>query len=417
MSRPSRPEPVSAPFWTPYVYTLLVLMALGLVAALARFIWGLGAVTNLSDRYPWGIWKAVSVAAGVALATGGFTTAALVHVFHRERYEPVVRSALLVALLGYTYGATSLFVDLGRYYNIWHPMWPSMWQGDSALFEVAICIMTYMLIMYVEFMPIVCERFIGRVHLQGALAAFNGPLDRSLRFIQGALGRILSVLLVAGVVISCMHHSSLGSLMLIARYKLDSLWYTPVLPLLFLLSVFAAGFAVVTAESLATTWVLGRRPRMEVLRPLSNYTLIFLGVYLIARVADVLIRGVQGRLLEGSLSSRFFLLEVGLGFVAPFLMLASRRVRRTPEGLMVASGLIIFGIVMNRANVFITAYQPSYAATRYFPSLGEVLITVGLLAFFAFLHRIAVGIFPVVDLGPRSRPLRAAPVQASARST
>ncbi len=390
-----RAAPIRSHFWTPYVYTLLGLTAVGFVFCLVRFFEGLGAVTNLTNSYPWGIWKAANVAAVVALATSGFTTAALVHIFNRKRFEAVVRPALLVGLLGYTFGALSLFIDIGRYYNIWHPAWPTMWQGDSALFEVAICIMSYLTIMYIEFVPIVCEHFIGKVHLPGSLAVLNRPIDILLRWIQKAINPILSIFLVLGVVLSCMHHSSLGSLMLVARYKMHPLWYTPMLPALFLMSVFAVGFAVVICESLAVSWGYRRRYQMDILDPLSVYVLIFLGLYAIAKVSDLLIREAHVYMWDGSPESLFFLVEVIFGIFVPFGMLVSHRVRSSPRWLGVASGLVVFGVFINRINVFITAYRSPFATERYIPSFSEIAITVGLVALFLFLHRVALFVLPI----------------------
>ncbi len=404
MSTGVKSEPMRGQFWTPYTYTLLTLTGVGFFFCIFRFTGGLGAVTNLTNSYPWGIWKAVNVAAGVALATSGFTTAALVHIFHRERFEAVLRPALLVGLLGYTFGALSLFIDIGRYYNIWHPAWPTMWQGDSALFEVAICIMSYLTIMYIEFIPILCERFIGKVNLPGNLARFNQLTDVLLRIVQKAIHPVLSVILVLGVVLSCMHHSSLGSLMLVARYKMHPLWYTPMLPVLFLMSVFAVGFAVVICESLAVSWGYRRRYKMDILNPLSIYVLVFLGLYAIAKVSDVLIREVQGYMWDGSPESLFFLAEVVLGIFVPFAMLVSHNVRSSPLWLGVASGLVVFGVFINRVNVFITAYQSPFAPERYVPSFSEIVITVGLLALFMFLHRVAMFVLPITSEARESIP-------------
>ena len=153
--------PVRKPLLTPGVLLLLGLVALGMVFAWVRFASGLGAVTHLDDRFPWGIWIAIDVATGVALSAGGFTTAALVHIFQRRWYEALTRSALLTAVLGYTFVAFGIVMDLGRYYNIWHPALPSMWSGHSALFEVAMCVMAYLTVLYIELMPIVVERFAG----------------------------------------------------------------------------------------------------------------------------------------------------------------------------------------------------------------------------------------------------------------
>ena len=396
MNMRSPAEPTRQPFFTISAYPLIALALVGFVVIAYRFLFGLGAVTNLSDGYPWGIWKAISVAAGVALATGGFTTAALVHVFHRRQFESILRLSLLVALLGYTFGTTSLLVDLGKYYNIWHPILPSMWQGDSVLFEVSMCIMIYTMILVLEFVPILCERFIGRVNLPGPLAALNDATDALLRLSERILDKVLTVFLLVGLVLSCMHHSSLGALMLVAPYKLHALWYTPVLPLLFLLSVFAVGFAAVTCVSLITSWRLGRKPDMHVLAPLNQYVFVFLWIYFIAKISDVAVRSALPLLFTPSPEALMFAIEVGLGVVVPLAMLSMDRVRQSPVGLFTACILMVVGIVINRTNVFLVAYQSFYTDVRYFPSAGEILTILGLFAAFILLFRILITVLPVL---------------------
>ncbi|MFI5145291.1 MAG: Ni/Fe-hydrogenase cytochrome b subunit, partial [Ignavibacteria bacterium] len=144
-----KPSPVKAKFLTPGVFAVILIALNGLVFLAIRFIWGIGAVTNLDNYTPWGLWIGVDVAAGVALAAGGFTSAALGHVMHRESYNAIVRPALLTAMLGYTFVAFAVFVDIGRFYYIWHPL--IMWNGNSALFEVGICVMIYVSVLYIEF--------------------------------------------------------------------------------------------------------------------------------------------------------------------------------------------------------------------------------------------------------------------------
>ena len=63
-------------------------------------------------------------------------------------------------MLGYTFVCIGLQADLGRYYNVWHPM--IMWNGNSVLFEVGMCVMCYLNVLYAEFAPIFCERADGR---------------------------------------------------------------------------------------------------------------------------------------------------------------------------------------------------------------------------------------------------------------
>ena len=131
-----KPSPIKYKFFTPGVIILCLIALNGLVFLAIRFIWGIGAVTNLDNYTPWGLWIGVDVAAGVALAAGGFTSAALGHVIHREQYHAIVRPALLTAMLGYTFVAFAVFTDIGRFYYIWHPLF--MWNGNSALKSVSV---------------------------------------------------------------------------------------------------------------------------------------------------------------------------------------------------------------------------------------------------------------------------------------
>ncbi len=400
MSNHEHAAPVDRPFFTRGVLALLVLVAIAAAIALWRFIFGLSSVTNLDKSFPWGIWIAIDVATGVALAAGGFTTAALAHIFHRHEYEAVVRPALLTAMLGYTFVGLALMVDLGRYYNIWHPAWPTMWQGNSVLFEVGMCVMAYLTVLYLEFMPIVCERFKGRVNLWGPLAVLNKPVDALLHLADRALSRIMFLLIIAGVVLSCMHQSSLGALMLIAPYKVHPLWFTPILPLLFLMSAVAVGYPMVVVESMWAARSFGRKPEMHVLTPLSRFMVLFLGLYGAAKITDILVRDAYLYLFEGSVASLMWTVEMLVGVLVPFAMLLSARVRRSPALLFTASLLVVLGVAVNRMNVFLVAYSPPFAATQYFPSWQEIVVTLGMVAALALVYRAVVTILPVLPATP-----------------
>lgn len=388
--------PIPNRLLTPGVKVLLGVMAVGLSFALARFISGLGAVTHLTNQYPWGIWIAVDVATGVALAAGGFTTAALVHIFHREHYEVVVRPALLTALLGYTFVVLGLLVDLGRYYNVWHPIVPFMWSGHSVLFEVGICVMFYLTVLYIEFLPIVLERVRGHVRLPGAPAGLNRAVEAVLGVADRTLGRVIWVFVILGVVLSTLHQSSLGGLMVLAPSKMHPLWWTPILPLLFLLSAVAVGFPMVIFESLIASRALGRKPEIHVLTPLARIIPIILFIYLAFKVGDLTLRGVWGYVIEGSTQSWVFLIEVGLGVVTPMILLTRDRWRRSPPVLFTAAALAVAGVAMNRIDVFLVAYHPLYADRPYFPSVGEIAVTVGLIAGLVFMYRVLITLFPVL---------------------
>jgi len=395
-----KPTPLARKFLTPGVVVLLLLVANGFAFLAGRFLFGIGAVTHLNNQYPWGIWIGIDVAAGVALAAGGFTTAALGHVMHREQYRALVRPALLTAMLGYTMVAAGVAIDIGRYYYIWHPL--VMWNGNSALFEVGICVMIYMSVLYIEFLPVVTERFIGRVNLPGVLARLNGPVDTLLRALDRTLSQTMFVFIIAGVVLSTLHQSSLGTLMVIAGPKMHPLWQTPILPLLFLLSAIGVGFPMVIVESLLAARSFGLKPEMRVLSQLGRMVAPLLGVYLAFKLGDMFVRETFVYLKVLNTTSVLFMLEILLGIVVPLRMFLSPAVRKSPPLLFTAAALVVGGVLLNRINTFVVAYTPPYSYGAYFPSIGEISVTVGLASLLVLLYRAAVMIFPVISLPDRT---------------
>ncbi len=391
--------PVEEKFLTPGVMVMLGFMGVGLAFAAARFLLGIGAVSNLNNQYPWGLWIGVDVASGVALAAGGFTTGAIAYVFNRHEYHAVIRPALLTAMLGYTFVVLGLLVDVGRYWNIYSPMFN--WNGNSVLFEVAVCVMIYSNVLYIEFIPIVVERFRGKVNLPGALSRLDRITETILDITDRTLGKVMFLFIIAGIVLSCMHQSGLGTLMLVAPYKVHPLWYTPVLPLLFLLSALAGGYPMVIFESIIVSKSFNRRPEMEVLTPLAKYMPVLMGIYLAFKLGDMVLRDTYVYLLDGTVQTNAFIVEVLFGVLLPFVLLLFRRVRRSPGWLFFASTLFVLGILLNRINVFIVSYTPPYIIKSYFPALGEVFITAGLIAGLMLLYRIFVFIFPVLGARPK----------------
>jgi Ni/Fe-hydrogenase subunit HybB-like protein len=390
-----KPVPVKHKFFTPGVIAITIIAAIGMVFLLARFIFGIGSVTNLNNYYPWGIWIGLDVAAGVALAAGGFTTAALGHIWHRDKYEVLVRPALLTAMLGYTFVAMAVFTDIGRWYYIWHPL--VMWNGNSALFEVGICVMCYLTVLYIEFLPIVTERFMGKVNLPGFLKVFNKALDKLLHVLDRTLNKVMFVFIIMGVVLSCLHQSSLGTLMIIAGPKMHPLWQTPVLPLLFLLSAFAVGFPMVIMESLTASKSFGMKPEKEVLTSLSRFVGPLLGIYLAFKIGDMVIRESFVYLTELNTASVMFTIEILFGVIIPLRMFLSPAVRNSTVGIYIASMLVIFGVLLNRFNNFVIAYDPPYTDASYFPSIGEISVTLGFVALEILLYRAFVMIFPIIS--------------------
>jgi Ni/Fe-hydrogenase subunit HybB-like protein len=399
------PVPIKHKYFTPGVIALIIIAINGLVFLMERFFFGLGAVTNLNNQYPWGLWIGVDVAAGVALAAGGFTTAALGHVMHREEYHEVVRPALLTAMLGYTFVAFGVFMDLGRWYFIWHPIF--MWNGNSVLFEVGMCVMIYMTVLYIEFIPIVTERFIGRVKLPGFLSGLNKVGDKILRILDRGLSKTMFVFVIAGVVLSTLHQSSLGTMMVIAGPKMHPLWQTPILPLLFLLSAISVGFPMVIFESLLASRSLKLKFEMHILSRLGSMIAPLLGIYLAFKIGDMFIRETFVYLTEFNTASIMFTIEVLFGVVIPLRMFLSPKVLKSPPLLFTASALVVLGVLLNRINNFIVAYTPPYATSSYFPSIGEISVTLGIVAIIVLLYRFFVLNFPVISLPSKQDSPRA----------
>ncbi|RPH55159.1 Ni/Fe-hydrogenase cytochrome b subunit, partial [bacterium] len=255
---------------------LLAVLAAGLYATVLRFARGLGAATNLSDQFPWGLWIGFDVLVGVGLAAGGFVIAATVHVFRMERYEPIARPAVLTAFLGYVLVIVALLFDLGLPFRIWHPL--IMWNPHSVMFEVAWCVTLYTAVLALEFSPLVFERF-----------GWKWPLK--------VMRSIYVPLVIVGVLLSTLHQSSLGSLYVIAPDKLHGLWYSPLLPVFFFVSAVAGGLAMTIFESFMSYRAFGKRLEPELLSGLARVAVVVLGVYALLKVQDLAGRGALGLVL------------------------------------------------------------------------------------------------------------------------
>ncbi|MDP3981725.1 MAG: Ni/Fe-hydrogenase cytochrome b subunit, partial [Chlamydiota bacterium] len=322
------------------------------------------------------------------------------HVLFKEQYHAVIRPALLTAMLGYTFVAFSVFIDIGRFYYIWHPL--VMWNGNSALFEVGICVMIYTTVLYIEFIPIVTDRFIGHVCFKGFLSFINTPLDTFLRFLDKISSKIMFFFIIAGVVLSCLHQSSLGTLMIIAGSKMHPLWQTPILPLLFLLSAISVGFPMVIIESILSSRTFGQKFEMHILSKLGSFIAPLLGIYLAFKIGDMVIRETFVYLKIINTESIMFMIEIFVGIIIPLRMFLSRTVLKSPLWIFIASFLVVAGVIINRVNNFLIAYTPPYATHPYFPSFAEFSVMIGFIALEILLFKAFVMNFPVISVPQKS---------------
>lgn len=356
---------------------LLALTLAGAVAILYRLAFGLGAATNLDDAHPWGLWIAADVMAGVALAAGGYTMSAAYYVFAMKKYKPIVRPAILTAFLGYLIAAIGITLDIGKPWAIWHPL--AFGQPHSVMFEVALCVATYLTVLALEFGPVAAEG-LRKERIRKALTAITYPL------------------VIAGIVLSFLHQSSLGALFLLMKGRLSDLWYTPILPQLFFLSSIAVGLATVSFESILSARSLKRPQETDILRGLARGAQITLALYLIVKLGDLIVRGKLGMLFAGDLASLMWLLEVGGGVAVPLVLYSSKAARESTRALFWAAALVIAGVVLNRFDV--NFFAQAGGRTSYFPAFTEVLVTGGLISFLLLAYRFLVFHLPVLAHEP-----------------
>jgi len=352
----------------------IVFMLAGAYATYVRVTQGLGGATNLSDQFPWGLWIGFDILCGVGLAAGGFTLAATVHIFNIERYKPILRPAILTAFLGYLLVVLALMFDLGLPYRIWHPL--VMWNPHSVMFEVSWCVTLYTTVLALEFAPAVFEKL-----------GWHKPLDW-LKFVSVPL-------MIAGVILSTLHQSSLGSLYLIVPHKLDALWYTPMLPVFFYLSAICAGLAMTIFESWHSSREFGRELELPLAAGLARVLAVLLTTLLFVRFLDLEQRGVLPLLRENRTETWLFGLEIVL-LAVPMLLLFRRQVRWNPAKLYGCAVMVIFGFIANRLNVSVTGMEAG-SGTHYVPRWTEVAVTLAIVALGFAVFRVIARYFPIFE--------------------
>jgi Ni/Fe-hydrogenase subunit HybB-like protein len=382
---------------------VLWVLAFGGAIAIAFRLWfGLGPTTHLSDAVPWGLWKILNMVAGVALSTGGFTVGFLVYVLGLERFRPLVKPAILVAFLGYGSSVFALMLDIGLPHRIWHPIF--MWNERSFLFEVAWCVMLYFTVTIVELSPTVLDRL-------------------RLRRVSRFLHRIAFWVVIAGISLSSLHHSSLGSLFLVTPERLHPLWFTPRLPWLFILSAMGAGLMVVVLAKLlyaglydpasvfgpapaargrgvcAVEAVPAARPRgrdLPMLRQIASIGAGVLGVYLVVKLVDLWATGAVDALTAWTWESYLYVGETVTLAIVPIVLVAVPRTRRSLVGLGAASSAAAIGLVWNRVDVGIFGYFRD-AGVVYVPSPAEWALSLGVIAVAGLVFLYASEYLPIFD--------------------
>ena len=364
---------------------------LALPVLIVRMGFGLGAISNLSDAIPWGLWKGLGVIAAIALAAGGFVLTGVIHTFRLTKYHALVRPAVLTAFCGYGTAATSLLFDIGIPWRIWHPM--IYWQHHSALFEVAWCVILYLnVVLVIELAPVILERW---PFLEGAV--------RLLR-------KVAAPVAILGVMISVLHQSTLGTIFLLTPYTLHELWYSPLLPLFFITSAAATGIMVIVVEFIVISRLYGREVELPLLRGLGKAASILLAVYFVGRFGDAVVRGALWSAFHNTREGLLFFIEMVIGTLVPCVLLALPRSRNTSGGLLGAGLMVIFGFVIHRLTVCYMAMFEA-AGRGYWPTWMEVVLTAGIFSAAALVFLFIIENFAVFTGIHENRPALHAPPQ------
>lgn len=354
---------------------LLGIFCLSVFFIAKRFMLGLGAVSNMNDGYPFGIWIAIDVVVGTAFACGGYTMALLVYVANKGKYHPLVRPALMASVFGYTLAGVSVFIDIGRYWQMYNMFLPKYANPNSVMLEVGLCIAAYTLVLWIEFSPVFLEKF-------GAEKA------------KKTLNNVLFFFIALGVLLPTMHQSSLGTLMVIAGYKLSPLWQTGLLPLLFLLSAISMGYGVVIFEGTIASNEFNTPKETRILSQVAYVMDISLAIFLVIRFGDLLQRGVLPLAFSGDLVSNMFLLENGL-LITAAILLFSAKIRATAYGQYIGAVLLLAGSTLFRYNTYIIGFNPG-TGHHYFPAVGEIMITLGIISFELMAYLIFIKTLPIL---------------------
>jgi len=356
---------------------LALLTGVALFFLYQRFVYGLGAVTNINNGYPWGIWVVWDVIIATGFACGGYAMALLVYILNRGEFHPMVRSALTASVFGYSLGGLSVIIDLGRYWNFWHILSPSYFNLTSVMFEVAACITLYIVVLWIEWFPAFLE-WLGA------------------RGVQKTFERLLFLFIGLGVLLPSMHQSSLGSLLIAMGYQVHPLWQTQFLPLLFLMTALCMGFATVIFEATLAAVGFARdvREELPLLTKLGKVVASVLLMFMVLRFADIFDRGETARLTEANLQTLMFWIETAL-FAFPIAAFSFGAGQYRMSRLFPAAASMLAGAVLYRIDAFLVAYN-SPMHWHYFPSAPEIVVTLGVIAVEVLAYIVFVKQFPIL---------------------
>ncbi len=411
MSGHDHPRAIGGKILDPLMLSCLGLFAIAAVVMVYRFFVGVGPVSNMTDGFTWGIWEPVNVVVFTGIGAGAYGVGILCYGLNKGQYHGLVRPAVLVGAIAYSLGGSSILVALGRYWNAYLLPWVPWWNISSALLEVAVCVMTYVLVLWVEVLPSVLDGAAASKHPRWA--AFGKKWGKRL-------GDVLFLFIALAVVLPTMHQSSLGGLMLIAGPKIHPLWHTALLPTLFLISCLSMGYGavVVLVNILNLTW--NAKLDQKLFASMSKVNAGLLVLYVVLRLGDIAVTGKLGY-LGANFPTFLLLVELAL-FAVPAVMFFQQSTAENRGRQFAAALMTVFAGAAYRVDTYLTMYRPAgwlkdgtprVAGWDYFPSVGETTVTLGMaaigIAIFVFLSRK----FPVVVVADRPHSIEGSAAKAA----
>lgn len=372
---------------TPFNIISAPIILLGAFLIVYRLVKGLGAVTNLSQDFPWGIWIGFDVMVGVAFAGGAYVLCFVVYVLRSEKYHSIIRATVLNGLLAYMFYAGAIFLDLGRWWNITNPLFGNKFGANSVLFLIAWHFLLYMIAEFVEFSPAIAE-WLG--------------LERVRKF----LGSLTLGAVVVGIALSSLHQSGLGALFMMAKGKIHPLWYTEFIPILFFVSSIFAGLSMVIFEGSISHKVFSDQIGHEdhaayndILRGLSQGCAVAMFVYFFAQFL-IFIHGWHWSLLNTPMG--YWYLTEMFGLVAfPCLLFFMGARYGNIIIIRIAAIVTLIGIIVNRLNISIIVFKWWIPLNeRYLPSWMEVVITLAIILTEVWVFRWVSNRMPVFRKSP-----------------
>lgn len=372
-------------YFTPFNIISVPIILIGFALIVIRFWKGIGAVSNVNQDIPWGLWKGFNVVTGVAFAGGAYVLTFMVYILNMRKYHSIIRVTVLNGFLAYAFYAGALILDLGRPWHIFNPIIGNSFGASSVLFLVAWHFLLYMVAQLIEFSPTIAEWLGAR---------------RAHKILSG----MTMAAVIFGITLSMLHQSGLGALFLMAKEKIHPLWYSEFIPIMFLVSSIFAGLSMVILEGSISDKVFfdqisekNKKAQNGIVRGLSKICAGTMFAYFFLQLL-VFVHKQRWDLLSTGMG-QWFLLEM-LGFVlVPMILFFISYRNNNITMIKIAAILTMIGVIMNRLNVSIIGYRWD-AAVRYVPSWMEVVVALAVIFTQIWIFRWVINRMPVLRDSP-----------------